>query len=252
MGNFAILPLPDIINDTTICNYSYQVTGFNPPNGGFWSTISPELSITGDQFNPLVTSSLGGVYDLTFTDPLCQFDQLVYVDFPPNYSVIASDTSVCDGALVQLQATAVSEPVQNGYNSNVSFEWSNGESGNVIEVNESGDYTVTLNHICGSSDDIATLEYYYCDLNAPNVIVLSSEVGNDQFFVNYNGIQEFHCVILNRWGNKVFEYFDPAETWQGTNMSGKILDEGTYFYKINAVFEGGNEVQKHGFVQLRY
>ena len=252
LGNFAILPLPDIISDTAVCNYSYQVSGFNAPNGGSWSSTSPELSITGDQFNPLVTASMGGVYDLTFTDPLCQFDQLVYVDFPPNYSVIASDTSVCDGSLVQLQATAVSEPVQNGYNANVSFEWSNGESGNVIEVNEAGDYTVTLNHICGSSDDIATLEYYYCDLNAPNVIVLSSEVGNDQFFVNYNGIQEFHCVILNRWGNKVFEYFDPAETWQGTNMSGKILDEGTYFYKINAVFEGGNEVQKHGFVQLRY
>ena len=35
-------------------------------------------------------------------------------------------------------------------------------------------------------------------------------------------------------------------------MSGKILDEGTYFYKINAVFEGGNEIQKHGFVDLRY
>ena len=111
---------------------------------------------------------------------------------------------------------------------------------------------VTLNHICGASEDVATLGYYFCDLNAPNVIVLSSEVGNNEFFINYNGIQEFQCVILNRWGNKVFEYTDPAGSWPGTNMNNKILDEGTYFYKINAVFEGGNEVQKHGFVMLMH
>jgi hypothetical protein len=50
----------------------------------------------------------------------------------------------------------------------------------------------------------------------------------------------------------VFEYTDPAGSWPGTNMNNKILDEGTYFYKINAVFEGGNEVQKHGFVMLMH
>ena len=98
----------------------------------------------------------------------------------------------------------------------------------------------------------ATLDYFFCDLNAPNVIVLSSTVGNNEFFVNYNGITDFQCLILNRWGNKVYEYFDPTETWPGTNMSGKTLDEGTYFYKINAKFEGGNEIQKHGFVVLKY
>ena len=178
--------------------------------------------------------------------------QLIYVDFPPNYTVVASDTSLCSGSSAQLEAFAISDPVQEGYNSNISFDWSNGETGSIIEANTEGDYTVTLNHICGSSEDVATLEYYFCDLNAPNVIVLSSEVGNNEFFINYNGIQEFQCVILNRWGNKVYEYFDPAGTWPGTNMNNKVLDEGTYFYKINAVFEGGSEVQKHGFVMLMY
>ena len=119
-------------------------------------------------------------------------------------------------------------------------------------MNQEGNYIVTLNHICGLATDTATLDYFFCDLNAPNVIVLSSTVGNDEFFVNYNGITDFQCVILNRWGNKVYEYTDPAGTWPGTNMSGKVLDEGTYFYKINAKFEGGNEIQKHGFVMLKY
>jgi len=252
LGNFTILPIPDIVNDTAICNYTYQVSGLNAPNGGTWSSTSPEISISGDPINPTVTTSIGGVYDLTFSDPICLYDQLIYVDFPPNYTVVASDTSLCSGSSAQLEAFAISDPVQEGYNSNISFDWSNGETGSIIEANTEGDYTVTLNHICGSSEDVATLEYYFCDLNAPNVIVLSSEVGNNEFFINYNGIQEFQCVILNRWGNKVYEYFDPAGTWPGTNMNNKVLDEGTYFYKINAVFEGGSEVQKHGFVMLMY
>ncbi len=252
LGNFTILPLPDVVSDTSICNYSYQVSGVNAPNGGVWTTTSPELSITGNPVNPLVNASLAGVYELVFSDSVCQFDQTILVNFPPNFSVLASDTSVCDGAMVQIGASAISDPVQSGYESDVSFQWSNGASGDFIEVNEQGNYIVSLNHICGFVEDTATLDYFFCDLNAPNVIVLSSTVGNEEFFVNYNGISDFQCVILNRWGNKVYEYFDPAGSWPGTNMSGKILDEGTYFYKINATFEGGNEVQKHGFVVLRH
>jgi hypothetical protein len=252
LGNFTILPLPDIVNDTSICNYVYQVSGVSAPNGGAWTTTSPEISITGDPVNPTVSANLAGVYELTFSDPLCLFDQNILVNFPPNYSVLASDTSVCDGASVQLGAIAVSDPVQAGYDSDVSFDWSNGASGNLIEVSQDGNYIVNLSHVCGSAIDTATLDYFFCDLNAPNVIVLSSTVGNNEFFVNYNGITDFQCVILNRWGNKVYEYFDPSGTWPGTNMSGKVLDEGTYFYKLNAKFEGGNEIQKHGFVVLKY
>ena len=252
LDNFSILPLPDIVNDTAVCNYLYQVSGINAPNGGLWSTTSPEISISGNPINPTVSSNLAGVYELTFSDTVCQFDQTILVHFPPNYNVVAVDTSLCSGSSVQLQAFTVSDPVQAGYNSNISFAWSNGATGSEVEVNQEGDYIVTLNHICGYAEDTATLSYYFCDLNAPNIIVLSSTEGNDEFFVNYNGIKDYECVIMNRWGNVVYEYFDPAGNWPGTNMSGKVLDEGTYFYKINAVFEGGSEIQKHGFVMLKY
>ena len=98
MGNFTILPIPDIVNDTAICNYTYQISGLNAPNGGSWSSTSPEINISGDPINPTVTTSIGGVYDLTFSDPICLYDQLIYVDFPPNYTVVASDTSLCSGS----------------------------------------------------------------------------------------------------------------------------------------------------------
>jgi hypothetical protein len=30
------------------------------------------------------------------------------------------------------------------------------------------------------------------------------------------------------------------------------VEEGTYFYRIDAVLDGGIELQKHGFVVLKY
>jgi hypothetical protein len=35
-------------------------------------------------------------------------------------------------------------------------------------------------------------------------------------------------------------------------MDGKLVEEGTYFYKIEAMFDGGIEVKKHGFVYVKY
>jgi subtilisin-like proprotein convertase family protein len=250
--NFTILPNASIPNDTTVCDYSFQINGTSAPNGGFWSSSSSDITITGDVINPTVNASIAGLFELVFTDPTCLSDQSMFVSFPPNYNVIAMDTNVCIGSIVSLSALGIPDATQAGYPIDYDLTWSNGSEGPSITVSEGGDYTVTLNHICGNISDIGTLGLYGCDLEVPNVIVLSSTVGNDEFFVNYNGIDKFNCLILNRWGNLIYEYTDPAASWPGTNKSGKVVDEGTYFYKIEATFEGGQTVQKHGFVVLRY
>ena len=175
------------------------------------------------------------------------------MSFPPNYNVVASDTAVCFGSTVSLGAIPIPDEVQAGYPLDYTVNGSNGDTGPIISVNEEGIYTVTLNHQCGLATADSELEFYGCDLQVPNVLVLSSEVGNNEFFVNYNGIVDFNCLILNRWGNVIFQYTDPTGSWDGTNQkSGKLATEGTYFYKIDATFEGGEPVQKHGFVVLKY
>lgn len=251
--DFTILPVPSIQNDTIVCDYAFQIMGTIAPNGGFWSSSSSEIDISGDVLNPDVSTSLAGLYDLTFTDPICVYDQTIFVSFPPNYNVVAIDTSVCIGSTVNLAAIPIPDAVQAGYPLDYVINWSNGDEGSVISVNEEGIYTVTLNHQCGLATDDSELVFYGCDLEVPNIIALSSTVGNNEFFVNYNGIEEFNCIILNRWGNMIHQYTDPAGVWDGTNQkTGKIATEGTYFYKIDATFEGGESVQKHGFVVLKY
>ena len=64
----------------------------------------------------------------------------------------------------------------------------------------------------------------------------------------------FHFItsldILNRWGNLIYEYYDPAGTWDGKTQGGTLVEEGTYFYIIKAQFYGGEEITKQGFVQV--
>jgi hypothetical protein len=50
----------------------------------------------------------------------------------------------------------------------------------------------------------------------------------------------------------IFEYTNPAEKWYGKTAAGDIVEEGTYFYRIDATLDGGIELQKHGFIVLKY
>ena len=68
--------------------------------------------------------------------------------------------------------------------------------------------------------------------------------------VTAEGITEFECVIVNRWGNTVFTFNDVNGTWDGTTEGGKLVSEGTYFYRILATDEGGEEYNLHGFIHV--
>jgi subtilisin-like proprotein convertase family protein len=125
--NFTILPNASIPNDTTVCDYAFQLNGTIAPNGGFWSSPDTEISIDGDVLSPDVETSIAGIYELTFTDSTCASNQSMIVSFPPNYSVIAMDTNVCIGSTVSLNALGIPDPIQAGYPIDYSLFWSNGE-----------------------------------------------------------------------------------------------------------------------------
>jgi hypothetical protein len=89
----------------------------------------------------------------------------------------------------------------------------------------------SIGNICESS----------LDLEIPNIISLSSQVGNNTFFVKNSGLSFFKCQILNRWGNLIYEYTDPDGYWNGKDYNGKIVSEGTYFYKVDYQLDTSEE-----------
>ncbi len=49
----------------------------------------------------------------------------------------------------------------------------------------------------------------------------------------FKSIVEFRAIIFNRWGQKLFEWTDPNEGWDGT-FNGKPVAQGVYFVNVKA------------------
>ncbi|MCE5174112.1 MAG: gliding motility-associated C-terminal domain-containing protein [Bacteroidales bacterium] len=87
-------------------------------------------------------------------------------------------------------------------------------------------------------------------LDCPNFFTPRSSPGeNDEFRVVYKSIVSFKGTILNRWGNVLFVWSDPAIGWNGT-YRGKAVSPGVYFYVIEAKGSDGVVYKKKGDINL--
>ncbi len=68
----------------------------------------------------------------------------------------------------------------------------------------------------------------------PNAFSPNGDGVNDVFkALQYQSIVDFHAYIFNRWGQKLYDWTDPAEGWDGT-YNGKDVKEGVYFVLVKA------------------
>ena len=238
-----VLPQPSIFGDTLACNYGFNTVNTFAHEGGIWAAADTAITFSDSSLlNPGISTSTPGTYTVSFTDNACNTTVTSTIEFPPYVYTALDDTIVCNGTEVTLNA------VQNW--TVTDFAWSTGETGPSITVIEPGVYTVTGSNVCHNSTVSAIVGNKLCDIDVPNIISLSSTSGNSTWFVQQEGIAEFNCIITNRWGNIVYESNDPAGQWDGNTQNGSLVEEGTYFYIINAVLDNGEPLQKQGFVQV--
>ncbi|MCR9171651.1 MAG: gliding motility-associated C-terminal domain-containing protein [bacterium] len=238
-----VLPQPTIQNDTLGCYYGVQLEGTNSYGGGSWVASDTAITFTPGNTaeNPFVTTSTPGTYTLTYTDDACNSSVDMVVEFPSYVWASLQDTVLCQG--VQYPLSVVNEE------SVTNWSWSTGASTQSITVTEPGIYEVEVSNECHSASAQAVVDYKLCDIVAPNVISLTSMAGNDIWSVEADGLETFNCRITNRWGNLIYEFSDPNGGWDGTS-NGQPVSEGTYFYIIDATIEGGEQLQKHGFIEV--
>ena len=68
----------------------------------------------------------------------------------------------------------------------------------------------------------------------PNAFSPNHDQINDVFKAkSYQNIVEFHAYIFNRWGQKLYEWTNIDEGWDGT-YRGKDVKQGTYFVLVKA------------------
>lgn len=110
-----------------------------------------------------------------------------------------------------------------------------------------GDYPVTLMITDGSGcmDTVTQIISIYGVLVIPNVMTINGDNVNETFEIK--GLKpNTNLIIVNRWGNLVFQTDDYQNDWDGKDYSGNDLTEGVYTYLLKGV-DGKEE---HGFIHL--
>ncbi len=103
-----------------------------------------------------------------------------------------------------------------------------------LEASLAGCYAISAEDSVGNQSAISTP---VCTDNCPayelpNAFSPNEDGFNDVFrpFPGWRFIERVEMQVFNRWGNLIFETEDPAILWNGRNMAGSEVPEGTYFY----------------------
>jgi len=90
---------------------------------------------------------------------------------------------------------------------------------------------------------------------APNIFTPDGDGYNDDWRVFITGIEiyDFHLTIYNRWGELVFESFDPEASWDGTyGNGGSTVLSGTYVWAIETKdIEKDNRYEFNGSIIIQ-
>jgi len=102
------------------------------------------------------------------------------------------------------------------------------------------------NNGCVSLPTSAILNFFDCNPVAPNVITSNGDGTNDYFIIpNVELMPDNYLVIVNRWGNTIFE----TENYHN-NFSGEEFTEGVYYYIFYRKGKDSGIEPIHGFFHL--
>lgn len=245
------LPNIDAGNDITVCEgQSVTLNG----SGGV-SYVWTNGGVNGQPFTP----GVGQVtYTVTGTDANgCQNSDDVnvnVVDMP--YADVTADSTIgYPGLTVNFDNNS---SVTNDY----LWNYGNGTTGITNNLNptttsysEPGTYNVVLTATNGTCSDYDTVQIIILEfpepiIEVPNVFTPNNDASNDFFFINTQFTSNISYIIVNRWGNLIFEDEGINPLWNGTTKNGNPVEEGVYFYKYEILGLNGETYTGHGNVTL--
>jgi gliding motility-associated-like protein len=217
---------PPVVSDTTICQF----------------TPNPSLNVTGDNVNwythknglfgfphqPVITTSQPGVYTFYVTSTIgkCESEKLpmsIRVRYTP-HKALPDVAKMCER-----YPDSIGE-----YYPDVTYKWSTGEMACCITPRYEGLYRLATTNECGTYIDSMSVEFSACDtcIVVPNAFTPNRDGSNDQFKAIITcPVKDFHMMVFNRWGNRVFSSNNPNEGWYGYYKN-LPCDQGVYIYVI--------------------
>ena len=202
---------------------------------------------------------MGGTAPFVFSiiNPVVQSNASgTFLNLPvSNYTLIATDQNGCtdtvsalvnDGGsvLADFSFTLNGTMVQfdNQSTGATNYVWNFGDgNGSVFSdpshlYEEDSSYVVMLIAINGACADTAyaTINTGSASIFIPNVFSPNNDGNNDVFGFSASGIETFHCMIYNRWGQLMAELSTPDAFWDGRDANGTEVPEGVYFFMLEA------------------
>ncbi len=117
---------------------------------------------------------------------------------------------------------------------------------NVTSANQNNDSL--FGNIYFFIDDVEIIESPY-SFFIPNVFSPNEDNMNDVFSPNVENIEEWKCIIYNRWGQEIYQLNNGISSWDGRTTSGKKVPEGTYYYVFSATIEN-ETISEKGFITV--
>lgn len=129
------------------------------------------------------------------------------------------------------------------------YSWSTGSTASNLSGLPAGVYTLEVTDANGCTASIIVTVTQPDDLIMPTGFSPNGDGANDTFFIR--GLDAYPAntfVVLNRWGNVVYDRLNYRNDWNGENIQNQPLPNGTYFV-ILTVDQGSRTLQ--GYVDLR-
>ena len=230
---------PDIIlcEGDSIKLDAYQV------NASFlWNTGETSSSIVVDTSGVYTVSVT--VYDCPVVDSITYFDTVTVSFIPyPVFDLGDEVQYLCSNETIVLDVTM----------DNVTYLWQDGSIESTYMVSDTGTYFVHLDRLGCVWSDTVRFDLELCEsiLVMPNVFTPNGDGNNDVFQpVKSDGIVAMHTIILNRWGNVVFQTTDIHINWTGKDTLGLELADGVYFWVVEYEDEMGGLYTRRGIVHV--
>jgi gliding motility-associated-like protein len=205
------------------------------------------------QVSNLFNNLSSGSYTITVYDATnCPSSQVVTLNEPQELIANAgSDQNGCSTDIFDLTGTAI------GGTAPLDYNWIGIQNNQNIQVSTvvSTSYSleVTDANGCVSLDNLL-IEINPCGalvIFVPNVFTPNGDSENDSYgIISQNALTQ-EAVIVNRWGDLMFELNSPNQMWDGKTRNGTDALEGVYFMKYRLTGLNNTEEIGHTFFHLK-